>query len=348
MTPKTKSKRPVMRTLAFRLEATAATTLEQIADKKGMTPSDFLRSLVSKVLVPIKENEDAKAAAIDALSPAGRKKVARAVEIKKELRAMRDSHSVIGPLDDVFEAGDDTAERIRGLERELELLKAAVEKEVASLAVPSAGAKKDSSGEARISYMLHRPKGEGELSCPKCNGPIEISDLEPDDAGDVKTECSSCGALIEVEAEAGNDSEEDEDLGDDGPEKSEAEAKADLVLRVEGLLGELSAVREKRSIWDGWVEGGLPAVDWVMRELRSESRNGFKDGKALEELMGKAKRAVQLSRKIKTLEGVDTDGARASIEGLLEELGSIGDGSAQKAARKLKEKSRMPFPFDWV
>ena len=306
-----------MRTLAFRIDDGAATTLEQIAEKKGVTPSDFLRSLVSKVLVPMKENEDAKAAAIATLSPAGRKRVARAIEIKKELRALRDSHSAVGPLDDVFEVSDDTAGRIRDLERELETLKTAVEKEAAEL---------ESSGKGR---------GAG-LSVHKVQA-VPVPDEEEVDEDDDQAE----------DEDADEEEVDEADEGDEAP-GSGADEKEARYETVKKMLAELDEVREPRSVLDdigSVVFGdGLPVVELLNKELKGERDGEPSDPEHFDKLRRLTSRAIAIRKKVLKFKAEDTDAARKLAQARAVELAKL---RPEVLALIEERKSREPKAGFW-
>ena len=118
--------------VSFRADAGVADAIYEAAEARGMNPSDFVRTIMLKVLKPAKESPDATAAKIKALSSEAQKKVIRARAVIKELGALRASRPAANLLDDIFQDGDgeEVAGKIQALEIELADLKKAVGKEV--------------------------------------------------------------------------------------------------------------------------------------------------------------------------------------------------------------------------
>jgi len=118
--------------VSFRADAGVADAIYEAAEARGMNPSDFVRTIMLKVLKPAKESPDATAAKIKALSSEAQKKVIRARAVMKELEALRASRPAANLLDDIFRDGDgeEVAGKIQALELELADLKKAVGKEI--------------------------------------------------------------------------------------------------------------------------------------------------------------------------------------------------------------------------
>ena len=112
-----------------------ANAISELARIRGLTPSDFVRTVILKALEPMKKRADSTAAAVRALPPEAQERVARARAIRKELDVLRSSRPVTDLLDDVFHDGDgDTVQgNIRSLEAELAELKKAYRGDLLSL-----------------------------------------------------------------------------------------------------------------------------------------------------------------------------------------------------------------------
>jgi len=352
-----------VKVLAFRVEAAMGKQIEDFAAEHGLSTADFLRAAVKKLVEPMKDRAEAEAVSLEALSPGARKKVARISAIRKELLELRAEEGKAGALEAVFEDGDgvELEGKIKGLEFELAALLKAVGKKLAS----SRGSAEDefealpvrpqTKNAAEVCYIITRAEGEDKIPCPKCKKPLVLEGLEVEPGESVELKCPSCGSKIEfsdADGEArreaadrardeGTDGEED---GDE-VEETDGEKKADLILEVKELLASLGEVREKRSFWDNLVDGGLPTVDLVKKALHIESNGGFSNGKALNDLLKKGRRVVEITRKLKALDGVN--GVDDVKDGLGEELDGLRDGLAARK-NEAQKKNRLPFPFDWL
>jgi antitoxin component of RelBE/YafQ-DinJ toxin-antitoxin module len=120
------------KSVSFRADVAVADAISEAAEARGMSPSDFIRTVMLKVLKSAKGGADVTAAKVKALSPDAQKKVVRARVIIKELATLRASRPAASLLDDIFQDGDgeEIAGKIQALELELAVLKKAIGKEI--------------------------------------------------------------------------------------------------------------------------------------------------------------------------------------------------------------------------
>jgi len=278
-------KKPPIKVLSFRIERETAETLEALARKNDLCPSDFLRAMVLKALPPAKEREDARAAALEALSPAGRGKALRALAIKKKLGELRFSQAVPGVLDDIFEDASATAGQIRDLELEFAALRKELGEETAGLASLS----KDKG--AKAGPLVYR-----------------TDDLDDDEA---------------VAAEPETDAPETDEPGAEGLKKTAADEKADRFLELSGLMASLRELVRPRGFLDSLGLGEGPSLAGLLVEkIRAECDGGLLDEKRFVALREVARRVLDESKKLRDLEAADLPTAAPMIAELKAGLAS--------------------------
>jgi len=264
-------KAPKTIAVACRLDLESARVLEELAERKGLTRSDFLRGVVEKILVPARDEAEAMTAALSALPPGARQKATRAVEIQKRLRELRAARPKTNLLSSLFQDGDGVAQdgETRGLEVELAVLKKSFEADVVGAAA-----------------LCDEGRGGG---LPV----LRTVPMPPANEEEVDEE--------EVEKTDAEKEADEEEVDEEEVEKTDAEKKADRFLEITGLINSLRGCRVKRSWLDNYMDGGPSVCDLLIQELELGRGAAVLDEELFEKLRDAAVRAVELRGKIQEL-----------------------------------------------
>jgi len=349
-----KKQKPVP--VSFRLDPDAARTLEGLADRKGLTRSDFIRGIVEKILVPIGDADAATAAAIEALPPGARAKALRAVAIQKRLRELRSERPKVHALSALFQDGsgaDADAETVR-LEAELETLGKAFEAEVVGSAAPIKRKDKKAGrvGLAEI-HTTDEDEEESVVICDLCGKETPFPDVEPGEVVDFN--CAKCGGELKSnetdvwpaadgdeppddgegdEDQGGEEDEADDESEADEPEESSAEKEAGRFLALTGKINALRDLCEARTILNNFLDGGPPACNLLLHALERGRGGDLLDDELYAVLGDVATRSVAARTKIQELKGADSDAAGPLVKRLEAEL----KAHLAKLTAALKEK----------
>jgi len=313
----------------------------RLAEAKGVTVSEFFRAVAERVLAPAKAEEDERTAAIKALPPGPRAKALRAVEIQRRLRELRAAQPKAHALSSLFHDGQgpsSDSEVVR-LEAELAALGKAFENEVGS---GISGPKAKKTGLELVVQTTEPVDAKYSAECPLCGKETEVPGIKDGETKDFN--CSKCGAGLKTNktdvwpAFDGDEPLDEDGRGDeDEPKKTAAEEEADRFLELTGLINSLRAVREPRSLWDDFWNGGPPACDLLIKELEAARNSSELSSERLGELREMTGRAVFLRKKVVELEAAGQDAGGPDAKKLSSELEAIGARLREAAAKRKSE-----------
>ena len=344
----TRNQKPVP--VSFRMDPGFAQTLDALAERKGVTRSDFIRGIVEKVLVPLHDEDAATAAAIEALPPDARKKALRAVVIQKRLRELRAERPKVHALSSLFQDGSGEAqdEETRGLERELVGLKKAFEAEVGPSPVLTKSKKKNSAFELIRVRSVDKEAEDGfEAECELCGKTTPAPKAEAGEVVDFN--CAKCGGELKTnedfvwpaadgdEPPADDEDEADDEADDEDEaesEKTDAEKEADRFLEITGLMNSLQAVRRRQTYWDYYIGDGPNAEALLIKKLEDVRGGAVLSEVLFEKLRARVDRAVEIRKKIRECETADQDAAGPTVKKLSEELAALKVELVDEAKKK--------------